>query len=204
MSTTAVFVELLIIGLESLVWLSLLISSLFGLGWMTTISATFEKVGVFATITVIGLAYVVGIVVDEICDSLIEPWAKRIRDSVQSDTKLKMWDVQAYVFSHSEVATSQLGYMRSRLRILRSSIFNIALVVVFALVFLWTRAVITVDLKAALTWFISIVGLLSVSCALFVYRRITLSYWLRTLGIYKSLKREEKASVPYRLESDNV
>jgi len=196
MSTTTVFVELLIIGLESLVWLALLISSLFGLDWVPTIVSTFEKADVFATIAVIGLAYIVGIVVDEICDSLIEPWAKRIRDSVQNDTKLKMWDIQAYVFSHSEVATSQLGYMRSRLRILRSSIFNIILVVVFALVFLWTRAAVAVDLKAGLTWFISAAGLLSVGCALFVYRRVALSYWLRALGIYKSLKREEKASVP--------
>ena len=195
MSTTTVFVELLIIGLESVAWLSLLISSLFGLDWLTTIAGIFEKADVFATIAVIGLAYVVGIVVDEICDSLIEPWAKRIRESVQSDTKLKMWDVQAYVFSHSEVATSQLGYMRSRLRILRSSIFNIPLIIVFALLFLWTRAAVTADLKAGITWFISVVGLLLVGCALFVYRRITLSYWLRTLSIYKSLKRKEKASV---------
>jgi len=194
-STTTVFVELLIIGLESVAWLSLLISSLFGLDWLTTIAGIFEKADVFATIAVIGLAYVVGIVVDEICDSLIEPWAKRIRESVQSDTKLKMWDVQAYVFSHSEVATSQLGYMRSRLRILRSSIFNIPLIIVFALLFLWTRAAVTADLKAGITWFISVVGLLLVGCALFVYRRITLSYWLRTLSIYKSLKRKEKASV---------
>jgi hypothetical protein len=196
MSTTAVFVELLIIGLESLLWLSLFISSLFGLDWVTTIVGTFEKADVFAAIVFIGLAYVVGIVVDEICDSLIEPWAKRIRDSVQSDTKLNMWDVQAYVFSHSELATSQLGYMRSRLRILRSSIFNIALVVVFAIAFLWTHAGGTVDLKGGLTWFMSFVGLLSVGCVLFVYRRITVSYWLRTLRVYKSLKREEKAPVP--------
>jgi len=195
MSTTTVFVELLIVGLESLVWLVLLVSSLFGVDWVPTIIIAFEKADVFATVAVIGLAYVVGIVVDEICEWLIEPWAKRLRDSVQGDTELEVWGMQAYVFSHSEGATSQLGYMRSRLRILRSSIFNTVLVVVLGLVFLWTRSAIAANLKGGLTWFVSIAGLVSVGCALFAYRRIELSYWRRTVGVYRSLK-EKRAGAP--------
>jgi hypothetical protein len=119
-STTNVFVELLIIGLESLTWLALLVGSLFGLKWVSTIASIFEKADVLATLAFIGIAYVLGIVVDEICDWLVEPWATRIRDSVRSDIQSGMWRMQAYVFSHSETATSQLGYMRTRLRILRA------------------------------------------------------------------------------------
>jgi hypothetical protein len=190
MSTTALFVELLVIGLETLIWLALLVSSLFGLDWVSHMGTAFEKAGVFATVAMVSLAYLVGIIVDEICDSLIEPWATRIRSSVQEEDQPEMWDMQAYVFTHSEEATAQLGYMRSRLRILRSSIFNIALIGVFALIFLWTRAPVARSLKPSLTWFISIAGLVTVGLTLFVYWRITLSYWLRARSIYRSFREQ--------------
>jgi hypothetical protein len=156
MSTTTVFVELLIIGLQALAWLTLLVGSTFGLGWVSYIASAFEAASVFTTIATIGVAYVVGIVVDEICDSLIEPWARCIRSSVREEGEPPMWDMQACVFAHSEVATSQLEYMRSRLRILRASIFNAFLNAVFALVFLWIRAPVSLASRGSLTLFIGI------------------------------------------------
>jgi hypothetical protein len=126
MNTTALFVELLVIGLGALTWLAFLICSLFGVDWMLQIEMAFEKASVFTAVFALGIAYLAGIIIDEVCDSLIEPWAVRIRSSVRKENMPEMWDVQAYVFSQSKEEITHLSYMRSRLRIIRSSIFNMA------------------------------------------------------------------------------
>lgn len=187
MSTTALFVELLVIGLEALAWIALLIGIFFGLDWITSLGVAFEKASVFTTVVVIGVAYLMGIIVDEICDALISPWANRIRSSVREKGHPEMWDMQSYVFTHSKEATEQLGYVRSRIRITRSSIFNLGLIGILAIVFVSKQVSIAGDAKSNLIWFVFITGIGVVSMTTFVYWRTELSYWLRTRSVYKSL-----------------
>ena len=188
MSTTAIFVELLIVGIETFIWLGFLVSSLFGVKWFSFIGFLFEKSSLTSTILFVGLAYVFGIVFDEISDTLIEPWANRIRNSTREEKDPEVWDMQAYVFSRSEETAVKLDYMRSRLRILRSTIFNLILIVLFSLLFLWTTMIVPTSNKVNITLFISIFGFSLLALVVFVYWRIAHAYWMRTRSLYKVLK----------------
>ncbi len=194
MSTTTAFVELLVIGLQALAWIVLLLSSLFGLDWLATLFAACEKAEAFTTVAIGSLAYFVGIIVDEFSDSMLEPWSSRIRESVRESGQPEMWAIQAYVFSHSDVATEQMAYMRTRVRICRSSIFNAALMTLFGLFFLWRQSPITGGLVTGLGLLVILAGILVTGVAAFVFWRIEHAYWLRTRELYRSLKPEETSA----------
>ncbi|RPJ79753.1 MAG: hypothetical protein EHM20_00435 [Alphaproteobacteria bacterium] len=187
MSTTALFIELLVIGLEALAWIALLIGIFFGLDWITSLGVAFEKASGFTTVVVIGIAYLIGIIVDEICDALVSPWTNRIRSSVREKGHPEMWDMQSYVLTYSKEVTEQLGYVRSRIRITRSSIFNLGLIGILAIVFISKQVSIPVDAKSSLILFVAITSVVIVGMTIFVYWRTELSYWLRTRSVYKSL-----------------
>jgi hypothetical protein len=67
---------------------------------------------------------------------------------------------------------------------------HMALIAVFALTFLWTQSPLAGSCKINLTWFISLTGIVTVSLTAFVYRRITLSYWLGIQSLYMYLKEQ--------------
>ncbi|NPA71215.1 MAG: hypothetical protein GXO35_00170 [Gammaproteobacteria bacterium] len=193
MSTTALFVELLVIGFESLLWVFLLTVVVYGKDVVFLIRDAFLAANLFVTAVIISLSYLLGIVFDEISDFLTEKWASKIRSSVHEKNLPEMWDIQAYIFSHSLHASEKLDYMRSRIRILRASIFNVALIFVFGLVLIHTRPeLIPNGLKSTLDWSIVIFGIVCVSGVAFTYWRITRAYWLRAISIYKSLSIDEE------------
>lgn len=194
MSTTTLFVELVIIGLEVIVWLMLLISSIFGITWFLPISTVFDKANLFMSLLTFSVAYVLGIIFDEIYDFFIRPWENRIQKQLQDAGHPKMWDMQAYIFSHSDEATSQLHYVRARLRILRASIFNIALIALFTILFLWQQFPTTNPIRSSLMIFTGAIGIILVGLTVFVYQRIVVSYWLRLRSIYQSLKEDKSSS----------
>ena len=66
METTALVAELLVIGFQSLVWIGLLLTALFGLDPLVLLGLAFEKAHVFTTATLIGLAYLVGIIIEQL------------------------------------------------------------------------------------------------------------------------------------------
>ena len=70
MSTTNLFVELIVIGVGALAWIVLLVLSLFGWAWVPT-ERVFSTV---ALVPLLSLIYVLGIVSDRIADSLFEHW----------------------------------------------------------------------------------------------------------------------------------
>jgi hypothetical protein len=183
-------VELIVIGLEGLAWITLLLCSLFGLNWLMTLVAACEKAEALSTVVIGSLAYFVGIVVDEVCDFVLGPWSSRIRESLREKGQPEMWAIQAYVFCHSEVATEQLAYMRSRIRICRSSIFNAALTTLLGLVFLWKQSPIMGRSMTGLVLAGLLAGTLTAGVTAFVFWRIERAYWLRMREIYKSLTAE--------------
>ncbi len=196
MSTTALFVELLIVGLESLVWISLFLCAFFGVDWLLGLINIFEKADLFITTVLVGFAYLIGILLDELFDSLTGWWSNRIKSSIHEKGLPKMWDMQAYIFSHSKEAIEQLGYIRTRVRIMRSSIFNFALIGISAVLFVNNQIASVNHPVGRINWVVGIVGLLLVGITAFIYWRLEQAYWFRVMGIYKSLKNLSKESKP--------
>jgi len=196
MSTTALFVELLIVGLESLVWISLFLSAFFGIDWLLGLINVFEKAGLFITIVLVGFAYLTGILLDELFDSVTGWWSNRIKFSIHEKGLPKMWDMQAYIFGKSKEATEQLGYIRTRVRIMRSSIFNFGLIGIGALLFVNNQISSANYPVSRINWVVGIIGLLLVGITSFIYWRLEKAYWFRVMGIYKSLISFPKESKP--------
>jgi hypothetical protein len=190
MSTTAIVVELLVVGLETLAWAILLIGSLFGLDWLKPLAIAFEQAGVLLTMLIVGFAYIVGIVVEQVSDALIQPWEKRIENSTRKKFRSGIWNKKFYIYGHFEQATQQLDYMRSRRRLLRSSILNIALIAIFALMFVWRQVPPTATSRSGLTWFIGTTGATMTILTMFVYRRITEGYFLAIQRVYEAVEKE--------------
>jgi len=70
MATTAVFAEILIVSLEVEAWLVLALLSVFGTRWIEL--AEVKDFATLLTVLVLALAYVLGIIVDRLADTLLD------------------------------------------------------------------------------------------------------------------------------------
>jgi hypothetical protein len=57
MSTTAIFAEILIIGIQSAIWMALLVSSLVGWDWMVDLLTQLKDWAALATVLLLALFY---------------------------------------------------------------------------------------------------------------------------------------------------
>lgn len=84
MSTTDLFVELMVIGIGASIWLILFIFSIFGYEWVPV-----DRVAsLFALIPVAAVVYVLGIIVDRIADTIFEKlWGQTLCEKVYKTKK---------------------------------------------------------------------------------------------------------------------
>ncbi len=128
MTTPQLFVELLIIGVGVAIWLVLLISSIFGYHFYFTI----QKVNIPFLTAIVGVAYVLGIVIDRIAYSLFYFIEKRNKIKVFGKSPdPNLGDRERYILVNSEALRQQIIYNRSRIRICRSWILNYGLIGIF-------------------------------------------------------------------------
>jgi len=187
-TTTAVFVELLVTGLLALIWLALTFLSATGMSWsdLMAVTGVKEKESV-TSILILCFAYVLGIVVDRAADSLFHPIDMNIRKR-RIDAKLpSVSEMRMYVMSSSERLASFLGYLRSRLRLARSSSLNFLLVTVTALIFLSTRT----STEKVVVIAVTVCGLGVFASSSFAWVRISRTYYKRLAQAYELLKKQE-------------
>ncbi len=135
MSTTDLFVELVIIGMGSAIWIFFLVISIFGFSWVDSN----KLLSLPALIPFLSLTYVVGIVIDRIADTLFEwLWAKELfrkyyenKDDFHNDRRI--------IYIHEGRLASLLEYGRSRLRICRGWALNSVLIFLTLNLFAWTK-----------------------------------------------------------------
>ena len=121
MATTALFVEILIIGLEALVWLGLLVD----IGWdvrscFETLENYKEYSALITTLLFVS-AYVIGIFIDRAADSFY----KEFQYSHDKPLPAPVGEMRLKIMKDSEGISKFLDYQRSRLRIARATVFNL-------------------------------------------------------------------------------
>src|SRR5436305_1968876 len=111
MTTTALFIELLLTGLQAALWIVLIVFSLFGLDWIHLDRIKgFEAI---AAIPLFPLVYPLGVFIDYLADEMLKHWDQRLRskhipDKTQSAMKL--------LINTKDVSLAgYLGYTRSRI-----------------------------------------------------------------------------------------
>lgn len=116
METTALYVEYIVIGMETLSWIIMSIYIIVGDSFKHIIIYCLSNI-LPSIITVI-ICYILGLVIDRIADSIFEDRRKKIKESydLESQTSIAVWED----YDNSTYANFTL----SRIRILRSTVIN--------------------------------------------------------------------------------
>ena len=131
MSTTAIFAELVVGGLQSLAWLLLLVMVVLG------VPASIPTAGSWPVDAgiVLSVAYTFGVLFDRLWDVIlsmtrIDQFVRRSNRAIQ----LTQMDLQRRrIFNRdAAVAAEFVNYNRCRMRVARASMFNFILITVFA------------------------------------------------------------------------
>lgn len=134
MSTTNLFVELVVIGTGAALWVSLAIFSVFDYTWVS-----FDRVlSIPALIPGLSLIYVLGIVVDRLADWVFEYWAKSLCREWFASPKEYHY-ARTLIYTRSDALKALFEYSRSRLRICRGWTINCMFIIGFLNTFVWIR-----------------------------------------------------------------
>lgn len=120
MTTTHLFVELVVIGIGTFTWVFLLIMTFFDYNWISKI----QHFHIMATIPLLSIIYLLGIISDRVSDSVFDKfWGKAMREKWFDNTK-DFYDAYSLVFTRSDHLSDLHHYGRSRLRIVRGWALN--------------------------------------------------------------------------------
>jgi hypothetical protein len=165
--TTAIVAELLVIGIEALVWVFLMAAAIVGYDDFTGVASKWPQ---WAAAALIPLAYALGIIVDRVADRAVKPLLKKYPDI--DALRLK-------VLTLDNAVTKFVEYIRSRFRIARATALNFALITLFGGVVV-LRAPLTLCQQLALI----LAGAIMSAVALWVAISIHGTYgkWLENIG----------------------
>lgn len=139
MNTTLIFAELLVIGVEGLVWIIFLILSLFGIDPIGKILMFFDGWETGFYFIVLTMVYVFGVILDRFADSLFRVTEERIRKETVGDLSDRFVVIRYSLGKQNEYLNQQLEYTRTRMRIARASAINLPITAVFAAAFIFFR-----------------------------------------------------------------
>jgi hypothetical protein len=182
MSTTALFVELLVCGTQVAIWILLLVMSMLDLSDLTVLSKPVSTA--VGAIAVVGV-YSLGVVFDRVWDSCLRRVDKHIRRQHFMDQR-ELAAARKAVFSSGTGLSPYVDYIRTRMRIARATFCNSFLITCAALWLIesktgevWTRSY-------SLTF---IAGVLLTSVAFFAFKTLDKSYY-KTLKSFGSRSEE--------------
>lgn len=191
MNTTNVFAELLIIGVETIAWIALLFFTLFGYVWIDF--GTFNNLAI--VIPLVALAYVLGIMMDRLSDALLFGLDHAIRLQVMGERIAESFgQLRSFVLSRSPYLSADLDYLRSRLRIMRSSIINFGLLGITGTAFILTRIQIALDTQYWAAAAALFTGAVLSSLSFYAWRASAITYYLRLKTAFAVLPTEREIS----------
>jgi len=179
MNTTLLFAELLIIGLQSAVWIFILLMNVLGTRWVQVIQAS--NLAAWQTVIVVialSVFYVIGVIIDRASDALFSKWERSLRRTWFPDPPMPIVVLRFELARGNEHLNHQFEYNRSRMRISRASALNFGLTTLMGVIFILTRAQIS-SLHATWTLFFTIVviGAALTLGAAFTWRKLMRGYF---------------------------
>lgn len=177
MSTTLLFVELLIAGFQVIVWFVLLLFSVFGYDWVFRIQTqVFNGWQLLLSVIALAFVYVLGILFDKLADIIFSKWDRAIGEKrfgknapyVFARDRFQIGRDNTQLYHHFE-------YIRSRLRIARASSVNFAITTIMAVIFVVTRLQ-NIPNLFVLLFFIIVVGCLLTYLAVLTWYKLSNTY----------------------------
>lgn len=137
MSTTNLFVELIVIGVGAITWLALLVLAVFG---YKPVNLEFLASSTFF-IPALAFTYLLGIVTDRFADTFFErSWLSKTRRELFPD-RTEYHNARTEILLSSPALSDLIEYSRSRMRICRGWSFNAFLSMIALNIFVWTRGI---------------------------------------------------------------
>ncbi|MGH2750778.1 MAG: hypothetical protein ACRDK3_07895 [Actinomycetota bacterium] len=133
MSTTSLFVELIVIGVGAAGWLGLTILAVFGYKWVNV-----DSLGSLPLLVpLLSITYLLGIVVDRAADRMFDRQAQRqLRRSFENR---QAYEKARILAAAKSPLLDLMEYNRSRLRICRGWIVNCAALGISLNAFVWSQ-----------------------------------------------------------------
>jgi len=193
MSTTLLFVELLIIGVEVTLWMLLLALAVFDLSWLKAAATTgWENV---LTVLFLAICYTTGILFDRFADWVFSGASEHLKERIIPNPPEPYVVMRFKAAKGDEYLNRLFEYIRSRMRIARASAINLPLIAVFGLILVATRAT-SISQSAKLGLFITIpvFGVAFTMLALFSWHRLMSAHLRLVKSSYEGAKLKETPS----------
>jgi hypothetical protein len=177
MSTTLLFVELLIIGTQTSIWLFILILTAFGFQWISNIvSVSTSAFDSIVTVIFLTLIYILGILFDRFADYVFARWDKKIANAVFTIKHSPPFLIRFRIAKENEYLDRQFEYTRSRLRISRASAINFLLITILSILLICTRLSHLAN-KYLYVIFIGGVGIALTGWSLFAWKKLLTGFY---------------------------
>lgn len=191
MKTTAIFAELLIVGLQAIVWLIFAGLVFFEVSTIdTTLFDTLKSWAALITIFVLSLSYVIGIIIDRVADSLFSHVDNKLREKYLVKSNQSVADMRLYIMSKNEGVTDFLDYVRSRLRLARSTVLNVILIMFFIALWYFTSSK-----SNSIIMFLLSFGIPLLTLTIFTWFRISKTYYKRLVQAFDLLSIEDEGKL---------
>jgi hypothetical protein len=161
MSTTNLFVELLVIGVGCAGWLALLTVAV--LGYDSTLVRNLLSTPAAALPALVGV-YLLGIVVDRVADASLHFLRAERKSHEYFSTEDESLRQRGYVLTKSPYFATQFDYSRSRQRICRGWILNAVILAIGINVFLVARPAMIAHPRLLSAFFTPTLLLLAAAC----------------------------------------
>ena len=178
LSTTKLYVEYIIIGMETLGWILLILISILKNEMLNFLDYCIRNIT--STIIIVGICYILGLITDRVSDSLLDSRKKRIKAKYKIQSKASI-RVGEHINQNNFAA-----FTLSRIRLLRSTIIN---AVFLMIVSIWVTANIYKNCKLAI--FCGILFLIIAVSANSAHINLLENYYKKVI-LKKKMKKEVK------------
>ncbi len=196
MRTTALVVEHLIVGSQTVVAIVFLLASLHGYEWLLLPAPAYQLLTLVFSLLI---AYPLGIFIDELADRAFQQYTRSIRKKYDHREERKAFELLIRLKEKS--TTQYFHYLRSRIRIARSSVLNFLLLTIASVLFTLTQLAPTLGgqlTKVVITQLI--VGLLLSLLAFFCLGHFTETFARKVKQGFELLERMEQTFTTHASE----
>jgi hypothetical protein len=191
MTTTALFIEHLISGVQALLWFALLVFTLLGYNWIDV--DKLKGTEAFTLPIFLAIAYPLGVFVDSLADDIFKRAERQVTADVMKAEGLegkRVTVMQLMGSGNREFAQAYLGYVRTRVRISRSTALNFTIITIMILIFTLIRLR---PIVSQLVWLVMlselILGLLVVLLALQSWYRASQTFSRQIVRAHKASRK---------------
>jgi len=196
MTTTALLIEHLISGVQATVWLILLSLTVFGYHWFNI--DNLKRTEAYFIPLLLAIAYPLGVFVDNLADDLFKRTERKLTSKVIELEGLKgirLTMMQVMGNADRDFAREYLAYVRSRVRLSRSTALNFLLITFIGISFTSLRLSIVLD---EWIWFVvigeALLGTIVVLLALRSWFSSSQTFTKQMVRVHKVKQESDKVS----------